>query len=517
MAKQIGICMLSFLNNNFGIYNKCEIIEIFGLCNKQPFNIYTLVIFEQTQQQEEVKCLMKSLQRFKQSKEYSWGIKKHIVNIDDTKIFFENLLRGKFKLDKEKESKIGAMQYLPYQYVRPNCGGSNGIVQMNYGLKNNFHSGSYVFEFFDEGKGNCRFLLDNPKLLLEFSEQVNKIIPINIANISDRLGNVIFQLPINNIRVCIDSIKEQNQFKGLMATIYTQNNRFDIKNLIIRVYKDNDNVIQQSLVYVEHEKNTISLNDCYGTIIVEIYDKINGYIVCKKIINIAMQMTLNIHLQEQQRIFSIYNDIQRIDIEIQAGKNTCGEPKNKPYTEWIIERKYEKELKELEQLKYFVQYIKTSNPKALEDIRFLINKYGTNGVYLWDPYLNAQDIKNTLYHCKYAYVEVKAISGLKQSNNKTDEMERMREEFNRDDKKLLFLNLEVRARYGNNGGYDFHDRFILFPLEKPKVWSLGISINQFGESHHILQEVRHAQHILNAFNELWKCLNNKECLVWKSK
>ena len=91
----------------------------------------------------------------------------------------------------------------------------------------------------------------------------------------------------------------------------------------------------------------------------------------------------------------------------------------------------------------------------------------------------------------------------------------MIEEFNKDDKEFLFLNLEIRGKIGTNG-YDFHDRFLIFPSEKPKVWSLGISVNQLGKSHHILQEVKNAKHILNAFNQLWEELNREECLVWKS-
>lgn len=511
--------MLSFLKNNLGVYNKCEIIEIFGLFNKEPFNIYTLVVFEQTQRQTTIEFLTKSLRKFKCHKEYSWGIRRHIVDIDNVKNFFQSLSQGKFKLENNKESKIGTMKYLPYQYVRANCGGSNGVVQMNYGLKNNFHSGSYVFEFFDKSKENCKFLLDDSKLLLEFSEQVSKIIPIKIANISDRLGNVVFQLPVNNIRVHIDGIKEQNQFKGLKVTIYAKNGLFDIKKLLIRVYGNDDNVIKQKIICVESETTLIDLDDCYCAHIVEIYDKISGMIVYNKIIHIMTQATLSINIQEpQKRIFSTHNDIQHIDVEIQASKNTFGKSQNKPYIQWIGQRKYENELNELEESKSFVQYIKESNLKALEDVRILINKYGKKGVYIWDPYLSAQDIKDTLYYCKYAKVEMKAITGLKQSSsNKTDEKEKMREEFDKDDKKFLFLNLEVRARYGNNGGYDFHDRFIIFPLKKPKAWSLGISINQLGKSHHILQEVKHAQHILNAFNKLWNCLNNKECLIWTSK
>jgi hypothetical protein len=110
---------------------------------------------------------------------------------------------------------------------------------------------------------------------------------------------------------------------------------------------------------------------------------------------------------------------------------------------------------------------------------------------------------------------MKAISGLKQDNSKEQVKQDMLNEFKKDKKEFLFLDLEVRGKIGNNG-YDFHDRFLIFPLEKPKVWSLGISVNQLGASHHILQEVKNAQHILNAFNKLWDALNNKECLVWKS-
>ena len=58
---------------------------------------------------------------------------------------------------------------------------------------------------------------------------------------------------------------------------------------------------------------------------------------------------------------------------------------------------------------------------------------------------------------------------------------------------------------------------IIFPSEKPKVWSLGASINQLGESHHILQEVKNAQHIVNAFDKLWEELSSEECLIWKIK
>lgn len=130
--------------------------------------------------------------------------------------------------------------------------------------------------------------------------------------------------------------------------------------------------------------------------------------------------------------------------------------------------------------------------------------------------MSAIDIKNTLYYIKNTYVPMKAISGLKQSKNKRKVKQEMLNEFKKDKQNFLFLNLEVRGKIGYHG-YDFHDRFIIFPFEKPKVWSLGASVNKLGTSHHILQEVKNAQHIVNAFDKLWDELNSEECLVWKIK
>ena len=202
---------------------------------------------------------------------------------------------------------------------------------------------------------------------------------------------------------------------------------------------------------------------------------------------------------------------------------------------FMNDRKYLKQQKDLEDSKDFVQYLGNLSEKALNDIRGLIAKYRDSGVYLWDPYLSAIDIKNTLYFVPKIGVTLRAITGLKHnslqksvyccgwcnsmtppksSNTKKQIMEDMNNEFNKDDKQFLFLNLEVRGRSEHNG-YDFHDRFILFPSEKPLVWSLGISVNQLGKSHHILQKVSHPQHILNAFNKLWDELDRPECLIWK--
>jgi len=508
----------SLLNNaKIGIYNKCEIIEIFGFKKreKEAFNIYTLVIFEKTKQNNIKELLTDKLEQFNGIKNLSWGVQRRIVDISIVKKLYSELLeKNKFCID--ENLIVGKFNLLPEQYVPPRED-MHHEIQLNYLLKNNFHNGSYTLEFFDEDKKNIDFLLDNPILLNNFSEKVSEILPLKLANVSDRLGNVIFQFPINSFELSQDSIRqEEARYKGISLEINSKSENFNIEDLQVRLFEENDNLItRQRLIDITTNITQINFDDCYGTYI-ELIDKKSSLLLYKYKFSIMKKMHFKMGIAgTQKRVFKIENEVKKVDVTHNAGNNIYGKSKAKPFDEWIRDRKYEQELKELEKSKAFVQYFGNEEEKALNDIRELINKYGDNGVYLWDPYLSARDIKNTLYYSKTTYVSLKAISGLKQKSSKKETKDEMIEEFNKDDKEFLFLNLEVKGKIGSSG-YDFHDRFLIFPLEKPKVWSLGISVNQLGASHHILQEVKNAQHILNAFNKLWDELNDEECLIWKS-
>ena len=330
---------------------------------------------------------------------------------------------------------------------------------------------------------------------------------------------------------------------------------FNIKNLVVRLYEeDTDKLItRQRFVSIQNTITDIYFDDCFGTHI-ELIDKATSLLLYKYKFSLMKRGKISMNMiDHQNRVFDIDGNIHRIQVSTSVSHSVHGKQKNKSFDEWIRNRKYEQELKELEKSKAFVQYFEDDKEKALSDVREIINKYGEKGAYLWDPYLSAKDIKNTLYFIKSSYVDFKAITGLKQGSayvkniisnlqwlnttnrvskvilldfqyyingfvKKTQKQQTIHEmqiEFNKDDKQFLFLNLEVRGKVGTSG-YDFHDRFLIFPLEKPRVWSLGISVNQLGASHHILQEVKNAQHILNAFDKLWDELNSEECLVWKS-
>ena len=503
-----------------GNYTHCEITEIFGMQNNRVFNIFTLIVF-QGGDFVEIKevYLTKKLQKLRNY--IKWGILKRVLDIEEG-IDIYNKLKNEKIYKFNKKLKIQNLRVLESQYVKADKD-SYKKVQLNNVLKNNFFNGSYVFEFFDEDKEDVKFLLENVKLLEEFSNEVNKILPINIANVSDRLGNIVFQLPINLFKVDdINSIVNRNvsnpKFQGFEIDIISNN---IINNLELNLYEEYDNVVTlQKSVDIINNKAVLNFDDSFGTF-VEIYDKKNKILLYKEQVHVLKNMHFEMHISEhQKRIFQLNNKIEKVEV-IHNSTQNIGKDK-KEYRDWIAERIYENELNLLEKDRYFVQYWRKKEDrnlpkeerhlKSLEDLHYLIDKYGKNGVYLWDPYLSAEDIKKTLYYCRYAYVLLRAITALK-AECKCE----MKEKFEVDDKDKLFLNLEVRAKVGNYG-FNFHDRFIIFPGNydtKPRVWSLGTSINSFGKEHHILQEVKHATHILNTFNELWDELNHQECIVWK--
>lgn len=521
-AKEVVInSKLDFLlyQANIGNYNKCEFIEIFGF-NKEKneaFNIYTLIVFENTKQIDTNELMTEKPQVFKGRENISWGIQRRIVDIEVAKALYLQISQNnQFNID--KPLRIGEVKLLQEQYVPPRED-MHHEVQLNNILKNNFKNGSYILEFFDEEKNNVKYLLDDPYLLNQFSEAVSNILPIKIGATSDRLGNIIFQLPINNFDLNHDSILENNsrRYKGIKFEILPRSETFDIQKLVARLYEEDSDklVTRQRLINIDDCITNIDFDDCFGTHI-ELIDKNTSLILYKYKFSILKQLNSSLNfIENQNRCFKINGNIHRLQVSTNANNSTIGNENSKSFDEWIRNRKYEQELKTLEKTKSFIQYFGNEKEKALNDVRELINKYGKKGVYLWDPYLNATDIKNTLYYCSTTYVQMKAITALKQNKSKEQAKKDMLGEFEKDKKEFLFINLEVRGKIGANG-YDFHDRFLIFPSEQPKVWSLGISVNQLGTSHHILQKVKNAQHILNAFNKLWNELNSEECLVWKS-
>ena len=503
---------------NIGFYKSCEITKIFFYTPGEDkyYNLFTLLSFENTPLiKESFAYLTEKIKTISLSREnkIKWGILQRRISVERAIDIFDNLINNKV-YQIEKPLQVSSLEPQLMCYVQANDEFTKPAL--NKVLKNNFHMGSYIIEFFDASKEKQRFLWKYPEKLNNLSEQINEIIPLHLGDVSDCIGNIIFQFPINCVQV---NHKPIGNFNGEKIEINFSPELKKHPELIAHISSEEDNAINNNIIkplvadenefpFVAHGKTTLEIVSSSCQLLI-----FRGSFACIE------KISTNIHIANpQNRCFYLNGSIQQVQVSL-LETFSAGKEYNKNLRKWRNGRIYVDELNALEKRKDFLQYFNDNNIKALNDIRALISSHSRNGVYLWDPYLNAIDIKNTLYYCPLSNVPLRAITGLaSKTKNKKEQVDEMRAEFARDDIRYLFFNIEVRGCFDVSKIHDwhaFHDRFLIFPLEKPLVWSLGISVNQLGKSHHILQKITHSQHILNAFNELWQKLDTPENLIWK--
>jgi hypothetical protein len=235
-------------------------------------------------------------------------------------------------------------------------------------------------------------------------------------------------------------------------------------------------------------------------------------------------------------------------------ESVIGEPMTNPAGDWSERRLYREEAARLTMEKRLVQYRPepgqqmAEHKKALSDVRCLIRQHGKEGAWLWDPYLTATDVLNTLFYCPFPNSDLRALTAaydppadqqaprqpascaahlqaflsprLARTGAPPPSMtfaEKQRAIFDGTNSNWLALRFEYRIKSGS-AGWAFHDRFLIFPMagRGALAWSLGTSINSLGKQHHILQQVDDGQLILEAFRDLWDELGRPEHLVWKT-
>ncbi len=228
-------------------------------------------------------------------------------------------------------------------------------------------------------------------------------------------------------------------------------------------------------------------------------------------------------ISPEPRIFEIEGNV----LEVQITNNNLGNKKIEKanYTKYITNNLYDAEKKHLEKSLSFKQY-KGRVQNSLKDLQLLIQQKGENGICIWDPFLSPADIFKTLYYSTHGGTQLKAIGSINDAvknvyqlkgKTVTNIISDYQKAFDNPQNNNHHLNIEFRIQH-TNFGWGFHDRFLIFPsgnLKRPQVYSLGTSVNSYGNNHHILQEVSHPQPVVDAFNELWDELNHNECIVWR--
>lgn len=510
--------------NSLGFYNCVEKTTIF-LINKKSGstdNYFTIFVFDERINPTYISTYLTS-KPISISDSISIGIVREVITIEAASKCFdalcEHISNGTVDIGQGSLAK-GLCELVPKVFVPKN---STKEPQLNKVLKNNFFNGSYIIEFFDVEK-NCLSSL-NANQIKKANESIYHIVPIDLFAVSDRIGNFIFQFP---------SINLKHHYKG------TQNGKLDFSihtdsrltpsinyQLICESVYDG-NVIGYGIEHISSADNSleIALGDISQMINTSIIDLNANLILSRQstsLINgINLSFSIGTHFGRQREIYDENQSvIAAIDL---VSKEDMELPKPHPekYMSIVERRRYDKRTEDLLNRLEFKQYGKINHDQqAVKDVIEIMKKASSGKVYLWDPYLCAEDILKTWYYttvyglCLHA---ITSTAGIKFGEEKLPEWIKKQREAFETRSNNYGINLEFRCQHGIYG-YGFHDRFIMIQneKEKPRVWSLGTSFNSLGNSHHIIQEVRHPQMIVDAFEELWDSLSDDSCLVWRNK
>jgi len=508
-----------------GFYTHFEVTEVFAMQDglNSVTNVFSIVVAEDRGSEAlQVSTIHNNTRiKLKSLKGWSFGVARYTRSIAELVPALDMLSNTGEWQQSGNLLTVGKVIPLTPQFVPPDAASS---IPLNRVLKNNFWNGSHLFEWSEQGKNALQPLFDNPRRLQELSKEVQKWVPLSLASLSDRLGNLLVQLPVTVLRNTFGYLRSGEGFLVDIAWHSKATPRALRANCDMKF----DDVVCGYMSLEIHSYQTllpmpVGRGLHRGVIWDEQYQIILADTGPSAFIN---TISLNMNMVDPEpRVFATKQkdgsvNSHRIELLDQSRKSIVGEPESDANGGWTRKRMYTEEVARLAKERRFVQYKpvagqqQVEHERALEDIRLLINSYGHNGAWLWDPYLSAHDILETLFHCKYSGADLRALTSAKEAKLVVDEQHL---ELESSQCNWRGLHLEYRAKRGA-AGWEFHDRFLIFPQNDDRealAWSLGTSINSLGLKHHILQRVDDGQLVVDAFLELWNQLDKPENLVWK--
>jgi hypothetical protein len=531
-----------------GRYTHFEATEIFVSRGKgqAPENVFTVLVVEDRRDEaaQQPNYLSKPI-NLKPLGGWTFGVKRYTSPITALEQEISTLEQNGIWKGSGEELRFGKLTAIPSQFVAPD---SSTVIPFNRVLKNNFWNGCHVLEWSDRDKKHLEALFAEAPLIQELSEKIEKVIPINLAGFSDRLGNLIVQLPVTALLT---------KFVPRRDGICTVKSawRADCMARAVRAttFSEFDGVIRAfASASIQGPETLLAGAAGRGTQHGFVWDDANDVLLAVSgPTNFIETIGLNMHAVDgEPRTLSFTQAdgtvrTERIGVQNAANLSVIGDGDGDETGGKTRNRLYRERESALASQRVFVQYKpQDSTPaseraRALSDLRTLIRRHGQVGAWLWDPYLGAYDVLDTLFYASTSGADLRALTEAKEPPDSEavspaspvttqgghgGKSPTRAERFVQKQRAILAgvqsnwrgFRLEFRARLGQ-AGWGFHDRFLILPQHDGAAlaWSLGTSVNSLGTEHHILQQVDDGQLIANAFVDLWDKLSAPEHLIWK--
>lgn len=523
-----------------GDFDHVELLEILATPRGgQPHNVFSIAVLGEGRPEPDAKLAPEFLTgrvALRGVKDWTFGATRTLLPVSALDAALARYAAKSVWSLSGKPLGVGALQPQPPVFAPPD---GTVSVPLNQVLKNNFWAGSHLFRLADLEKSSFGAFFAERRLLQDLSDEISKAIPLKLAGLADLLGDVLVQVPVTVVELSVGP----SAAAEATAVAVTWRSTATARPLTVAGRSRSDGLLIGAAVS-ERFATTVDLpiDSHADQLETELWDAETGRLIgATASTGTVKTVSLNIHaLLPEPRVFTGLDSQgqprpERISLQFKT-TSSVGDVDRRDSRFWLGRRQDLEEKRALQETRDFVQYrpdpgSSDERRRALEDIRFLIARHGAEGVDLWDPYLCAKDLLETLFHCPFMGAPLRALTdGRDPSRPKIPEdfvgpplpppppfPVRQQMILQRDGGNLEGLHLEYRTRRGPKG-WEFHDRFLIFPNRKegPLAWSLGTSVNSLGMAHHILQLVSNPALVAGAFADLWTALDEPKHVVWRS-
>lgn len=544
-----GVDFNTLINNDtLSRCNFVEIIQIILLGKKEKlcWNYFTHLLFSSTPTEQRAREYLTASPQSINS-EYKIIITKETISKADALNVLQNavekqkwewgddvaLLDDVFPIDP---------QFIPETDPTGNKTSDSTLVPIEQALYgSNFMGGYYVCELFSAKTIlSASISLDDRRKIQEIISKAK--IEFDIESLSDRIGNIVCKIPMDIIKHKPVRLSPE---RGIAGQFTLKNSCTEPVECLLQIILENDNTIIETRVEEmvfsgqnEIKEYCIDPNRYNNRIILS--DKKSGIIYYAALRDYSFGSNYYSMITPPQ--YGIQSSLIRPivvggeDIEIKL-TNIAG----------IGEVSIEKEIYEMEKRQhkwmteyeykhhFFRSFVAGQEKEAIQTVIDICNDrdlfWDLEEVWLVDPYLSADDILRTVAYCGKHGICIKclthiaSINGNRETRTEATENESLFEatvsKYNGILKKALNkqkdLKLEYRTVAGMTG-IPFHDRYLIlkYGLNKSRAWSLGISVNSLGKSHHIIQIVQSPMDVIETIDAIWNQSLGEDCLIYKN-
>ena len=535
-----------------GVLNSCnyaEVVQVILLRKKDNvcLNYFTHVLFSSGFSEEESSVFLTD-RPISINSEYKVLITKEKIARDSVLDILQNAAKSQtweWKEDKALLDDVFPMdlQFIPETDPTGSKTSDSTLVPIELALYGSIFSGGYYLcELFSAKTVLAKSLStdDNRKI----QDEINKAkIGFNLESLFDRIGNIVCKIPMDIIRHKPVKLSPE---RGIAGRFILENSCTEPLECVLQIILESDHTIIETRVeeMVFSEKGeireySIDPNRYSNRIILS--DKKSGIIYYSAVRDYSFGSNYYAMITPPQ--FGIQSSLKRIividgqDKEIEL-TNIAGIGEVSIEKEiFEIEKRQHKWMTEYEYKHHFFRsFIVGQENEAIQTVIDICNDrdlfWDLEEVWLVDPYLSADDILKTVVYCGKYGISIKclthiaAINGNRETRTETTtEGESLFEttvsRYNGILKNALGkqkdLKLEYRTVAGMTG-ISFHDRYLILKcgLNKSRAWSLGISVNSLGKSHHIIQIVQSPMDVIDTIDTIWNQSLREECLIFKN-